>query len=314
MIITVTPNPSIDRALDLNRIELGQVNRADSAHLDAGGKGINVSRVLQSAGVNSEAIVPVGGPDGRLMVDLLTELGLVVHPVAISGETRSNITLQEAHGATTKINAPGPTLDTAEQEAVFDAVRKSARSGDTVVGAGSLPRGADPDFYVKLAKITRKAEAELVVDASGPPLREVVKRGSPTLIKPNEEELGELVGRELTTVGEVVDAAREVIAMGTTQVLVSLGAHGALLVDADHSVWAGGPALIPASTVGAGDSTLAGYLAVQGTTHERLRHAVAWGRAAVMLPGTAAPARDQIDLESVSVRTDVPMTTPLKEL
>jgi len=141
-----------------------------------------------------------------------------------------------------------------------------------------------------------------------------VRAGGLCLIKPNTEELAELVGGDLVTVGDVVEAAREVIALGTSAVLASLGAHGALLVLADATWWAGGPPLVPLSTVGAGDSTLAGFLAGTGTGAERLRTGVAWGRAAVLLPGTEVPAPAQIDLDAVRVVEGPDPGLALKEL
>lgn len=314
MIITVTPNPSVDRAFDMGRLERGEVNRAASVHLDAGGKGINVSRVLLSGGAATTAIVPLGGPDGRLMIDLLELGGVSLVPVPISGDTRSNITVQEADGTTTKINAPGPILGRDERDAVLGAVWNIAGPDDIVVGAGSLPRGADEHWYVELAAITHEVGARFVVDTSGEPLVQVATKGQPMLIKPNEEELGELVGRTLATVGDVIEAAREVIAQGTQSLLVSLGAHGAIFVNETEVVWAGGPPLIPASTVGAGDSTLAGFLLGNGSNADKLRSAVAWGRAAVTLPGTAAPTLDLIDLDVIRVEKSPSPTTRIKEL
>ena len=154
----------------------------------------------------------------------------------------------------------------------------------------------------------------MALDTSRVPLARAVHAGGLDLIKPNDDELAELVGHEIGTVGEAVDAAREAIAAGTRAVLLTLGAHGALLVSAERSWWAGGAPLQPASTVGAGDTTLAGYLATAGAPGERLRAAVAWGRAAVLLPGTQVPAPSQIDLAAVRLVPDPERDTLLKEL
>ncbi|WP_029067962.1 1-phosphofructokinase family hexose kinase [Jonesia quinghaiensis] len=315
MIITLTPNPSIDRAYDLTTLVPGEVNRSHASHVDAGGKGINVSRGLHLNGVETTAVMPYSGPDGDLLVSLLSAADISVLPVCGQGDTRSNITLVEESGSTTKINAPGPILTETTLNGILKTVADVLHAGDIVVGAGSLPAGAPDDLYVQLAQVAAAKGGQLVLDTSGTPLATAVAAGGLALIKPNEDELGELVGRTLHTVGEVVTAAREVINQGTEAVLVSLGANGALLVTATNTWWAGGPALIPASTVGAGDMTLAGYLSVPNADiPDRLKTAVAWGRAAVLLPGTAVPTPDLIDVASVRLVAEPDPSTPLKEL
>lgn len=315
MIITVTPNPSVDRAFDMDSLEVGEVNRALRTQLDAGGKGINVSRGLNQNGVDTVAIFPMGGPDGPLLVAELEKAGVPVHPVPVAGAIRSNITLVDAEGDTTKINAPGPRLDEAEQTAILDAVAEHlGRDARYVVAAGSLPDGVPPSFVVRLAELAARHGVPFALDTSGAPLVEAVKAGGLAVVKPNDIELAELVGRGVETVGDVRDAAREIVANGTDAVLVSLGPHGALLVTADGCWWAGGDAIVPVSTVGAGDSTLAGYLSVDGPEPERLQTAVAWGRAAVQLPGTEVPRPEHLDLAAVRVVADPNPDLPLKEL
>jgi 1-phosphofructokinase len=314
-VVTLTPNPSLDRALHLDRLEPGEVNRATATHLHPGGKGINVSRALAAHGVASRAVLPAGGPDGGQVVALLAAQGVDAHPVPVAGDTRSNITLSEAGGATTKINAPGPALAAAEQEALLLAVAAELVSGATaVVAAGSLPAGVDDAFFTRVADLGAEHGVPVLLDTSGAPLAAAVAHGGLALVKPNDDELAELVGHDLLTVGDVLGAAHAVRARGTEAVLVSLGAHGALLVTGDGAWWAGGPALVPVSTVGAGDSTLAGYLAVDGDPADRLRRAVAWGRAAVLLHGTAVPLPADIRPDEVAVLADPDPDLPLKEL
>lgn len=316
MIITVTPNPSVDRAFDMERLEVGEVNRALRTRLDAGGKGINVSRGLDQNGIATVAVFPVGGPDGPLIVSELEAVNVSVHPVPVAGAIRSNITLVDADGETTKINAPGPVLDEAEQAAILDAVAEHLDAGDVryVVAAGSLPEGVSTDFVVHLGTLAASRGVPFALDTSGPPLEAALRAGGCAIAKPNDLELAELVGRELLTVGEVRDAAREILSWGNDAVLVSLGAAGALLVTAAGCWWAGGDPIVPVSTVGAGDSTLAGYISVNGDEPERLRTAVAWGRAAVQLPGTAVPRPEHIDVVAVRVVNDPNPSLALKEL
>jgi 1-phosphofructokinase len=323
MILTVTPNPSLDRTYEIATVARGEVNRARAAHTHPGGKGINVTRALVAGGRDSIAALPVGGADGAQIITALGSLGIPVLPVPIAGTTRSNATLAEADGTTTKINAPGPRLSSSEVGSLLEAVDRhltgrSPSSGNrpVVVGAGSLPHGVEADFYVRLAAVARSHDADLVVDTSGRPLAAVAAAGVATLLKPNEDELAELVGHELATVRDVVTAARELIAAGTREVLVSLGEHGAILVSSAGTWWAGGDPLIPLSTVGAGDTTLAGYLA--SGAHERgpddLTNAVAWGRAAVLLPGSAVPQPQHVRPHDVRVVADPEPHIALKEL
>ncbi len=315
MIVTLTPNPSLDQALELDRLVVGEVNRADAAHVHPGGKGINVSRVLVAHGIGSVAVLPAGGSDGRRLVELLDEHHVPNVAVQVGGDTRTNLTLAESDGTTTKVNAPGPALSADEIDALLAAVERLLAAGPrTLVGAGSLPLGADDTFFVRLADLAARYGVPLALDTSGTPLARVVRSGGLDLVKPNDEELADLVGRELVTVGDVVDAAHEVLDAGTRAVLVSLGVHGAMLVLADGVWWAGGPPIVPLSTVGAGDSTLAGFLAAEGSAGERLRTSVAFGRAAVLLPGTAVPGPTDIDLDAVRVVDNPDIRLALKEL
>lgn len=316
MIITVTLNPSLDRTFDTERLQVGEVNRALRTHLDAGGKGINVSRALNQNGIATVGVFPIGGADGPLLVSELRAHGVPVHPVPIAGAIRSNVTITEADGETTKINAPGPLIDEAELARILAAVDEHLGPETTcVIAAGSLPEGVAPSILTRLAKLVAGHQVPFVLDTSDAPLAAAVRAGGLAVIKPNEDELSELVGRVLRTVGDVRDAAREVIALGTDAVLVSLGAHGALLVTAEACWWAGGRAIVPVSTVGAGDSTLAGFVAADGQDpSERLRTAVAWGRAAVQLPGTEMPRPEQIDLDAVTVVEEPDPRLTLKEL
>jgi 1-phosphofructokinase len=314
--ITVTLNPSLDRTLDTETFAVGEVNRAVRTHLDAGGKGINVSRGLHQHGIDTVAVFPIGGPDGQVLVGELAAVGVPVHPVPIAGAIRSNVTIADVSGVTTKINAPGPRISAVELDTIAAAVLDELdRGACAVIVAGSLPEGVPTSFVTRLGAIAAERRVPFVVDTSGAPLVDAVAAGGLSVVKPNDEELAELVGRELASVGDVQAAAGEVLSHGNDAVLVSLGAHGALLVTPEGSWWAGGAPLVPLSTVGAGDSTLAGWLATTGAPPAgRLRTAVAWGRAAVQLPGTEMPAPHHIDLASVRVVADPDPALTLKEL
>ncbi|MEU3015937.1 1-phosphofructokinase [Nocardiopsis sp. NPDC007018] len=303
MILTLTPNPSVDHTLEVDRLVRGEVLRVRATRSQAGGKGVNVSRALAGAGIDTRAVLPIGGGGGAELVALLGDLPRVTVP--IGGETRANVTVTEADGTTTKLNAAGPALAPEEIEALLGALDEElGRSPDWVVASGSLPAGIPDDLYVRVAGLAAAHGVPLALDTSGPSLATAAKAGSVSLLKPNHEELAALVDRDLPTLGDVTEAAREVLAWGNESVLVTLGGHGALLVTERDARWARGPRVRTRSTVGAGDSALAGFLAGEGPPPERLRQAVAWGTAAVALPGTTVPQPDDVATDGVSAATE----------
>lgn len=301
MILTVTPNPSLDRTVELPALVRGAVLRATAAQVDPGGKGVNVSRVLAAAELATVAVLPSGGRVGARLADLLAPLGVPVVAVPVRGTTRSNTTLVEPDGTTTKINEPGPELSTQEAAALEAQVAELAGRASWVVTAGSLPAGLPVDFHARIVRAAHVAGAKVAVDTSGAPLA-AAAAARPNLVKPNLEELAELLGRELPSLGAVLAAAEELRAWGVGAVLVSLGERGALLVDASGAHHACTPAVPVRSTVGAGDSTLAGFLAATTTGSSgaaALVSAVAFGAAAVQLPGSAVPGPSDVHPEEV---------------
>ncbi|MET9426757.1 MULTISPECIES: 1-phosphofructokinase [unclassified Streptomyces] len=316
MILTVTPNPSLDRTYEVPVLERGEVLRATGERTDPGGKGVNVSRAVAAAGYRTVAVVPLGGAPGALVAELLAAQGIEVAPVPLKGDTRSNIAVVEPDGTLTKINAPGPALTPAESEAILAAVGAYASDADCtwVACGGSLPRGLPPEWYADLVTRAHGYGARIALDTSGPSLTAAL-RGRPDVVKPNAEELAEAVGRPLATVGDAVKAAEELLAGGAGAVLASLGADGQLLVTASGALY--GHAAVPAgsvrSDVGAGDASLAGFLAAGGEGPDALMAAVAHGAAAVQLPGSEMPTPTDLDPAAVTVTADVPLDLALGE-
>lgn len=300
MIVTVTPNPSVDRSLEVGLIQRGAVLRATSTRIDAGGKGVNVSRALVANGYASLAVLPLGGGDGDVLSRLLVDGGIPHRPVSTGTGTRSNITLSEPDGTVTKVNAPGPPLQHAELDALVNAVA-SLPGASWLVLCGSLLAGGPADYYAVLTERAHAAGVRVAVDTSGAPLRAALV-ARPDLIKPNLAELAELAGRPLVSVDGVIVAAEEAREAGVGAVVVSLGASGALLVDGTEPVLAIPPDVAARSDVGAGDTLLAGFLAAGGAGVEALRTGVAWAAAAVALPGTEVPGAGAIDVSAVAVR------------
>ncbi|MEU6366211.1 1-phosphofructokinase [Streptomyces sp. NPDC046931] len=314
MILTVTPNPSLDRTYEVPSLDRGEVIRATGERMDPGGKGVNVSRAVAAAGRRTVAVLPLGGAPGALVAELLHDQGIDVAPVPIAGATRSNISVAEPDGVLTKINAPGPELSPAEAELLLEAVREQYRAADTtwITCCGSLPRGLAPSWYADLVARAHAAGARIALDTSGPALLEAL-RERPDVVKPNAEELAAAVGRPLATVGDAVKAAEELRAMGAGAVLASLGADGQLLVS-DAGVWFGSAHVDAVrSNVGAGDSSLAGFLIAGGAGPEALASAVAHGAAAVQLPGSVMPTPGDLDPSAVTVTSEVPADRVLTE-
>ncbi|MER7807399.1 1-phosphofructokinase [Streptomyces sp900116325] len=312
MILTVTPNPSLDRTYELPGLTRGAVLRATYDRVDPGGKGINVSRAVAAAGHRTIAVAPLGGPEGALLARLLGEHGIEAAGVPIVGSTRINVTLVEPDGTLTKVNAVGPEITVAEAEALLDAVRTRSATTDWIVCSGSLPRGLSSQWYAELVARSHRAGARIALDTSGAALIAALPE-RPDVVKPNAEELAEAVGRPLETVGDAVKAAEELRERGARAVLASLGADGQLLVDGTGTYFGSARVDAVRSNVGAGDASLAGFLTAGGRGPAALAAAVAHGAAAVQLPGSVMPTPAELDLSAVTTTTDIALDRPLTD-
>lgn len=301
MIVTVTPNPSLDRTVAVDRLVPGAIHHTDAARLDPGGKGVNVARALAAAGSRTVAVLPTGGAEGVALAELLTSEGVPVAEVPIGRPVRSNLALVEADGTTSKFNEPGPELTGAERDALEARSAELAETADWLVSCGSLPAGDADDLHARLVRAGHASGTRVAVDASGAALAAACAVG-PELIKPNLHELSGHVGRPLPRLGDVLAAAAEVREAGVRAVLVSLGEHGALLAERGGA-WHATSRAVPAvrSTVGAGDATLAGFLRAGGSGPAALRAAVAYGTTAVGLAGSRMPAPHQVRTAPVRV-------------
>jgi 1-phosphofructokinase len=285
MIVTLTPNPSVDRTVFVDDIVLGSVNRSRRSTSEPSGKGVNVALALHAHDVPTRALVTAGGPVGAQLQQMLSAAGLDTVVVPIAGEIRSNISLTQPNGCVTKINEAGPQLSAEEAGRLLAAVTAHIRGAGWLVCAGSLPAGVPVGWYREVVEIGHRNGVSVAVDTSGDALAESLS-AKPELVKPNLHELAELTGRELQTLGDVVDAAQEVRRRGAGTVLASLGGDGAILVDAAGVVWGHAPVDKVVSTVGAGDAMLAGYLSCPHGGNEALATALSWGAAAVQNEGT----------------------------
>jgi len=296
VIVTVTPNPCIDRTIEIDRLERGGLNRAKRSTAEAAGKGINVSCALAARGVATVAVLPLAQDSASTYLRLLAD-AIPIAAVPIAGSIRTNVSVIEADGTLTKLNEPGPTLTSEDVEAILVAA-SGIPAASWVVGCGSLPPGAPVDFYARLAAGASPGR-RVAIDTSSEALGAAVCAGV-ALIKPNLDELEALVGRPLPTLGDAAAAARELIARGCHAVLVSLGPDGALFVEASAMSHAEARIDDVANTVGAGDALLAGFLAAGGDAGA-LGEAVAWSIAAIRSPGTRMRAATAVDRAAVIV-------------
>ncbi|WP_207456808.1 1-phosphofructokinase [Desertivibrio insolitus] len=314
MIVTVTLNPSLDRTLEIDSLEPGGVMRTGAPRLEAGGKGVNVTRALAVNHVPSVAVLPLGGGEGADMIRLLELDGIVARVVPIAGRTRSNITIAEADGTVTKLNEPGPELGIDDVAAIAAAITAAAGAGDWLVFSGSMPPHCTEAALATLLDAAAETGAHLAVDTSGPALHSCVK-ARPRLVKPNREELSELVGEPLDCLSDVVSAAERVRAQGVERVLVSLGSDGAVLVGPSGVLVGESRVDFARSTVGAGDCFLAGFLARfsrdEADEPAALLEALAWGAAAATLPGSAVPGPDDLDYTNVQLVRQPDLDRPL---
>jgi 1-phosphofructokinase len=309
-IVTLTANPSIDRTVALPcPLERGAVLRVDHATSQAGGKGVNISRAAVSAGLDTVAVIPARPDDP--FVHELEGAGVRCRTSRPAGDIRVNLALTEPDGTTTKLNSPGAAVDREHLDDLADTLVGEARGASWTVLAGSLPPGAPAGFYAELVARLRGL-TRVVVDTSDDPLAALVAglgNSAPDLLKPNAEELASITGAdEAELEADPVAAARaaqQLVDRGVGAVLATLGARGALLVDRTGAWHASPPSTTVVSTVGAGDSSLFGYLLAElrgAPPTERLALAVAYGSAAAGLPGTTIPGPEHVRPDAAAVR------------
>ena len=290
-IVTLTMNPALDVSTDTDEVVPGEKLRCGPTVLDPGGGGVNVSRVIHRLGGSTQAVFVAGGLTGDLYAKLLAEEGVPSHRIVIDGETRESFTVtEESTGKQYRFVLSGPQLTSANVDTVVTTLDDMLQPGDWLVASGSLPPGVPQDFYGVLAGTYSKRNVKVVVDTAPPWLAPAIA-GGVFVVKPSRHELEQFLGRDLPDLNAQVDGARDMISRaGVEWVAVSLGREGAVLVSAEHAWHAVAPGVTPVSTVGAGDSFLAGLVQAlnTGETPERaLAYAVAAGSATAMSPATA---------------------------
>ncbi|WP_447796015.1 1-phosphofructokinase [Pseudomonas moraviensis] len=258
-ILTLTLNPALDLTVELSRLDAGQVNRSDEMHTHAAGKGVNVAQVLADLGHQLTVSGFLGEDNLQAFETLFAKRGFVDAFIRVPGETRSNIKVAEQDGRITDINGPGPVVDADAQQALLDRLLQIAPGHDAVVVAGSLPRGVTAQWLRELIDKLNALGLKVALDSSGEALRAALQ-ASPWLIKPNTEELAHALGCEVVSPTAEAQTAARLHAQGIEHVVISHGADGVNWFSVGSALHASPPKVSVASTVGAGDSLLAGML------------------------------------------------------
>ncbi len=294
MIYTLTMNPSLDYVMEIENLSVGAMNRSRESYLLPGGKGINVSYVLNNLGVENTAILPVAGFTGEKLLQMLSYRGISYEAVHLpEGDTRINVKV--LCQAETELNAQGPQIS--ENEAGLLYVKlKQLKDGDYLVLSGSVPKNLGEHFYAEIMGYLAGKGIKVVVDTIGANFLNALRQ-RPFLVKPNKEELETIMGQKADTQEMVLKLAKKVQSMGAENVLVSLGREGALLLtDSGRIFRKEAPKGNVVNTVGAGDSMVAGFLAGYIKTGD-MESALKWGVAA----GSAGafsknpPTKEEID-------------------
>ena len=302
MIYTVTVNPALDYVLQLEKVNDGETNRSSDTQFLAGGKGINVSQILNQLGVENTAWGFVGGFTGEELIRQLNVKQINSDFVRISDTTRVNVKIHAQQE--TESNAAGPKI-TDQEVAAFKARLDDLKPGDVVVISGSLAPGQPTDFYESLLPTIREKGAEFVVDTTGEALLRTLKF-HPLVIKPNHHELADLFHTEFKSTNDMLQAAKKLLDQGAQNVMISMAGEGAYLVTPDHIYHANAAKGVAVNSVGAGDSMIAGFVGTWFETHdaaEGLRVGSACGGATAFTEDIAV--KSQIDVVLPQIKIDV---------
>lgn len=299
MIVTITLNPAVDKTTSVDSLIPEKKLRCSPSRVEAGGGGINVSKALHKLGGHSLTIFPSGGLNGQLLEQFLSDTGIEFRTISIDGDTRESFTVDEQRtGSQYRFVMPGPTITEAAIEELFTVLRSLQPTPTYLIASGSLPPGAPENIFCRLAAWANEVGARSIIDTSGKPLELAVHEGV-YLLKPNMTELCALAGKESLELNQVDDAALEIINKGECEVMViSLGPSGALLVTRDGYEHIPAPTVKKQTTVGAGDSMVAGMvlkLSQGAPIKEVVQFGVACGTAATMNKGTELFKVEDVD-------------------
>jgi len=287
LIVTLTINPAIDRIVSIDRLAFEDRAYINSSRESAGGRGINVSSVIHSFGGETLAVLISGGDSGKRLEGLLGKCGYRIAVVPVQNEIRTNLTITDKHGLTVNLNEPGPQLGKAEVARVERVVRDTLDHASWLMICGSIPPGVPPAFYGKLVSMARHKKVKTLLHADGDALREGIA-ARPTVVSPNQQEAGRLLGQTLLTRTHYLEAAERIRQLGADSVVLTLGSRGAVGAFADGLMEALPPRIDAVCPIGAGDALMAAYAWARErrtSAADALRWGVAAGTAKARLPG-----------------------------
>jgi len=297
MIATITLNPCLDKYITVARLEMNETNRSQQIRQYAGGKGLDVSRAIHEMGGETMAYGFAGGNEGNVLTRLLAQEGVPFNFIPIEDETRSCYIINESESARqTRISTPGPGVRVEKVNELMQKVWGMRPSPSLLVCGGSVPPSLPQNIYASIISQAREHGIKTILDSSGEYFKEGIK-AKPYLIKPNVREAEDLLGVTLKSDGDIVKAVEEMVGMGIAIAIISRGKDGLIAASQTEVIKAVPPVVAVASTVGAGDSTVAGLalkLSAGVTLHEACRLATAMGTAAVLSPGTALARRADV--------------------
>jgi 1-phosphofructokinase family hexose kinase len=287
LIVTLTINPAIDRIVSIDRLAFEDRAYINSSRESAGGRGINVSSVIHSFGGETLAVLISGGDSGKRLEGLLGKCGYRIAVVPVQNEIRTNLTITDKHGLTVNLNETGPQLGKAEVARVERVVRDTLDHASWLMMCGSIPPGVPPAFYGKLIAMARHKKVKTLLHADGDALREGIA-ARPTVVAPNQQEAGRLLGQTLLTRTHYLEAAERIRQLGAESVVLTLGSRGAVGAFADGLMEALPPRIDAVCPIGAGDALMAAYAWARErrtSVADALRWGVAAGTASARLPG-----------------------------
>ncbi len=296
-IVTITLNPALDHTVHIPQFQTGEVNRAQQQRIDPGGKGINVAKVVRALGYPVAVTGFLGQDNSKVFNEYFQRKAIDNFFVEVTGAARVNIKIVDDHnGQVTEINFPGLISTSSDLAKLTGVIRSLTDDRQYFVISGSLPQGLPDTIYGQLIEILKGQRVKVLLDSSGAALREGIK-ALPDAIKPNLEELSQLMGKSLEKEDDIKKAIAELLAGGIKQVVVTLGSQGAIIADKEQTLRVRPPTVIAKSTVGAGDALVAGFVVgqTQGLSlAECARLGTAAATASVIQPGTQAGSMKEV--------------------
>ncbi len=295
MIVTVTLNPAVDKTCKTARMIPGQINRMDSMKNIAGGKGINVTKILRQYDYEVMALGFLGGYTGRFIEERLLGMGAECRFTKIAGDTRCNLNVISEDGYVTELLEPGPVISKEELAMFLTEYERALAVCELVILSGSIPKGVPENIYTKLIQMAEQAGVKALLDTSGEPLKAGIS-AKPFMIKPNLKELEGLIGRKINEKEDAADVAKDFAHHGISHVMVSMGAKGLLYVHDKEVLFAKAPAVKAVNTVACGDSVVASF-AMSLLKGDDMAKCLKWA--------TAISAANATTMESAVIPRDV---------